>query len=815
LCEFGEDTVLIDGAHTGDHRDTDGHTAVQHQVASILKTELPAHVSLLIVSHAHEDHIGCLPTLVHDGHLTAEFALVSDPDLAWGRATDGAPDEERDPRALVIRAAMHEEPRAVETPDAQLETFLQDALTLEGRYRRMLDELEAAGTTVIRYGRRAGYKKLRDRFAHLQLEVLGPSQDQLVITAELIRGRANDAVDQFSAMSTDASLPNLYRQIVQSTDALDAGRPGAAINLQSIVTRFTVGGKRFLFAGDMQFAKPGFSDANLKKSMRALRDKIAAGAPYAFAKLSHHGSDNAFSEEILEELGNPGHLGICAGSGSTAHPHPDTLNILDKRRKNLKWVRTDHNGLSTLSFGAKTTISVAEGTFNDARPNSRDTSVVEQPKTSGPFTPVSGTPESFVTAEATVAPEQTTGGGGRGDRVEVFARVPHVRTKVTLTIDVDPHDGGGTVSAPQDRSNRTAAQPRNWRPSSAVNGLLFVTSRDALARNIGAQEAQTVTAGLQAAGATLLELQSTANVVRTVAQQVARSRPRGVVLLGGFDVVPSQRVDVLPAALRTRLGATEDPDDFIVWSDDIFGDTDGDALAEIPVSRIPDGHSAAVVFGTLAASTQPQPTRVCVHNDARPFARTVFERVPGNGKLFKSHPAIYSDPQYTLDGHHVYLMLHGDYTDSSRFWGEGTTNNAEAVNITNIPQTAPSVVFTGCCWGGLTVDKPAGRWRQGQPIGVKSADTSIALTFLARGARAFVGCTGAHYSPTAPPYNFFGGPMHAAFWSGYAAGKAPAQALFDAKIEYLKAMPHGQRTDIGQAIEFKILRQYTCLGLGW
>ena len=97
----------------------------------------------------------------------------------------------------------------------------------------------------------------------------------------------------------------------------------------------------------------------------------------------------------------------------------------------------------------------------------------------------------------------------------------------------------------------------------------------------------------------------------------------------------------------------------------------------------------------------------------------------------------------------------------------------------------------------------------------KVADASIALTFLRRGATAFLGCTGSHYSPVQEPYQYFGEPMHQAFWRGLLAGHAPAEALFQAKVEYLAGFPHGRPPGVQQAIEYKILRQYTCLGLGW
>jgi hypothetical protein len=276
-----------------------------------------------------------------------------------------------------------------------------------------------------------------------------------------------------------------------------------------------------------------------------------------------------------------------------------------------------------------------------------------------------------------------------------------------------------------------------------------------------------ILSSLTRAGAEVIDLAT--SPLDTLRKRLA-ARPRGVVILGGYDVVPAQRLDCLPARLRQRLGNTEDPDDFIVWSDDVYGDEDGDGLPEVAVSRIPDGHTAALLFGAIAAPAAAPPTRAGVRNTARPFAKDIFASLPGTGDIRASKPQCFNNPAFTLDGHHVYLMLHGDYTDGSRFWGEGTSNNAEAMNVSNIPDPAPAVVFTGCCWGALTVDKPAGRWTEGQSLGIKAPDSSIALTFLARGARAYVGCTGAHYSPTTTPYDYFGGPMHAAFWRAYRAG---------------------------------------------
>jgi hypothetical protein len=348
--------------------------------------------------------------------------------------------------------------------------------------------------------------------------------------------------------------------------------------------------------------------------------------------------------------------------------------------------------------------------------------------------------------------------------------------------------------------------------------LLFVTSRDALAANIGREECAQALAALRARSLHVLDdlprgttdAEAAAAYVR--AQLARHASARGVVLLGGYDVVPSLILDALPPQLRRRLAANDDPDNFFVWSDDLYG---GSAL---PVSRVPDGKSARLVFAALqAGGGGPRAERRSgVRNVARPFADRIYQQLPGARELHVSKPATFNQqPPPDLDAERVYFMLHGDYIDSSRFWGEGTQQNREAVNVSNVPNASGAVVFTGCCWGALTVDTPAGHVDPGRPFGQKTPGASIALTFLAKGAKAFIGCTGAHYSPNVHPYNFYGGPLHESFWRRYNAGAPPAQALFEAKREYAAGIPHGQTGLKSQAIENKILRQYTCLGLGW
>ncbi|MFZ2281160.1 MAG: hypothetical protein WAW39_25395, partial [Prosthecobacter sp.] len=290
----------------------------------------------------------------------------------------------------------------------------------------------------------------------------------------------------------------------------------------------------------------------------------------------------------------------------------------------------------------------------------------------------------------------------------------------------------------------------------------------------------------------------------------------GLVILGGYDVVPSARMDVLTPELRAAVGRFPDPDNFIVWSDALFGDLDGDTFAELPVSRIPDGRSAELFTAALQSATGTEPNKLCVHNVKRPFAKAVFKLIKGQGKALSSQPARTAEAraeQSQMQGS-LYLMLHGSDSDGSAFWGEEEDQMVEAFDVSCLPATGTGIVFTGACWGALTVTRKAGAQDPARPPQSKAADQSIALTALRAGYRAFIGCTGSHYSPLGAQPNSAGGPMHQYFWDRIRAGGAPAQALFAAKSTYAADLPNGG-DPVAQAIAHKILRQFTCLGLGW
>ena len=138
--------------------------------------------------------------------------------------------------------------------------------------------------------------------------------------------------------------------------------------------------------------------------------------------------------------------------------------------------------------------------------------------------------------------------------------------------------------------------------------------------------------------------------------------------------------------------------------------------------------------------------------------------------------------------------------------------------LERVPDAPDCVVLAGCCWGALTATTPAAFAADSAPIGVKGRDSSIALRFLAKGARGFVGCTGAHYSPMdGQPDQSAGGAMHSYFWRRFFTPgvRGPAEALQLAKRDFVAKMPHAPKLDSSLAVDSKTLHQFTCLGLGW
>jgi beta-lactamase superfamily II metal-dependent hydrolase len=836
--------ILIDGAHIRDFEQRFEAPSIPDQLRNVLGAEPPFRFDLLVVTHCHGDHIGCLPTLVADKIVEADWALVADEDLGYPAPDDSGADDAPDPIVDTVVAALREEPRTDFASDAELDAFLTDAMKLEPSYRAMVQSLEDSGTHVIRFvgvdddGTLADLQVLTQEFSDFDLRILGPTQRHLLLCTDAIAEftrAAKKAAKRKRQTDATADAGRIYRELAGGRRAADTALPddisqfldrpgkGAALNDQSIVLKLGADENAVLLTGDMQFAAAEIAEVD--QLMAALLRTVVDAGPYAVVKLAHHGSYNGFDDKVLEGFRDTQVFAVTTGRGDPGHPHEDVLALLRSVRGQSHWVRTDRNGLVTLDVrNGRVEITKSRGRIDDAAVHREDVALpsrtemqsaaVEQPR------------EGAATVTQRITPAASE------ELVEVTARIPHLSTRVTITVEVEPGAPSprlgqrDRVPVGSGRSEARNQQPETLPPLAAgrkLPPLLFVTNRARLEKNIGANELQQATRIIESSHQPLVDIARPDNPFPELRAAIGKYDPAGVVLLGGYDVLRAIRYDTIPKDVRDRLGDNADPDDFVVWSDQAYGDRDGDTLGELPVSRIPDGRSGELLKAALCTcSANPRAQRFGVRNHARPFADDVFNNVDGTQAIMVSHPTRSRglDPA-AVDASSIYIMLHGSDTDATRFWGELITGGTiEAVYVGNIPNPCGGTVLAGCCWGALTVRTPALRYSPGDPVQSLTPEQSIALSFLQRGARAFVGCTGAHYSPVddnpAAPLDHFGAPMHAAFWSHLLKGKkSPAQALFDAKMDYIRDMPHGCSSSEELAIEYKILREFTCLGLGW
>lgn len=824
LITHNERTILIDGAHPGDEN------LLKPQFRKILKKAPPYDIDLLIVTHCHSDHIGCLPALVKSGTIIVKKALVADEGLGWGRDTNGdsPSDAAKNDSEKMLLAVMQEEDHS-NLDDLQLMEFFEDAGTLEEKYIEMLEKFASDGVSVIRYGKHkpSDIGRLEGEFRDFGLQVIGPSIDHLVICAEVITRASDSVINEVRSRGESDSIENsieIYRQMVKrerigDAEMFEEDRPGAgaARNNQSIVISLQADDWKALLTGDMQFAKPEVT--GLKNEMKALREYIAGQGPYDFIKLAHHSSYNAVDDSCLDEWADTTLFAHTGGSDDPSHPEEDVLELLKARARSsgLQLARTDRNGIIKISKNGRVTMDPSKGRLNNFTPNIREDVSEEITETSRQILRPNNVQQSSE------------------DFVEVHTKVPHVKTTVTVTIEVDPgqHDlqpQGGQSSMTSGKTNQSLPAPDKKKvpvsDSRKLPELLFVTSSKKLARNIGSAETSQVLNFIQQSlNGTVCDLDTNITKVQDAADKVRSvlkgSKFKGVVLVGGYDVVPPNRIDTVDAALRSRIVQSgygkKDADNFIVWSDDVYGDTDSDALPELPVSRIPDGKTADLVMAALNASRPNLGSRFGIRNLARPFANDVFQVLPGTGALEVCQHYGPGNIQAGIAQGAVYYMLHGSYRDATRFWGEDNDReNIDAIELGNVPDNCNgTVVFTGCCWGALIASPPAVTMTPIEQLRPRLPQSSIALKYLAGGANAFIGCTGSHYSPVVPPLDYYGGPLHNTFWAKLLSGQSPAQALFEAKTEYVGNIPHRRTDPYSEGIELKIFNQFTCLGLGW
>jgi hypothetical protein len=840
--------VLIDGGHSDDKE------LLLEQFGEILGGAEPFKFDLIMISHAHGDHIGALPGLITDGHIVAEHALIPDVAMAFGSTSTDAVVPDAVTNAIAL---MREEPPDDEVAGLTgLDALAVDAAALLPRYKNMIARLTKDGTNVVDFGGRdsqPALAALSEALGDIGFEVLGPQQKHLDRTAKLLSGTKADLVAKAEQLRPDgldaAELDSADVYADLATDAV--GRLGHLVNAQSIVCVFTIPTRgrtkrRILLGGDFQFAKPQTTDPIINAERARLLSEIRSRAPFAFAKLSHHGSTNAVDDTFLTAIGDTAVVGICCGRGHPNHPAKDTLDLLAARSASTSWVRTDRSGHVTLTIST-------DGTSITPR-NAKDLSELNQPDAAPApaVVPLQATSTPALVAPPAAPPSPLEPRSLQRepiaaitlvrDRDTVQCEIPARATSMTIQFDLATSDGSGrteqvpttagdTPSSAPTGSTSGQQAPQGSNPFQIGGGrqlpkLLFLTDTKRLADNLDATAVDLILGGINDGGHILCDLAALSYNTDTgegIADAVGGSLKtdpdvKQVVIIGSYDVVPSQQVDCVaketPAGIAADLRANES-DGFIVWSDDPYVDIDRAGLADIPISRIPDGHNGKFTLKQLNAEPTPGERRHGIRNSAREFVDTIYNSLPGQNPLLVSHPILSADlrPEQ-LQTSLAYYMLHGMAKSATSFWGETDDGQfVEAINLALMPKSGVDIAVLGCCWGALPASSTAFDWKPGQPISGRLQNQSIALSLLAAGARGVIGCTGGHYSPTAPPYDGGAGPLHVALWSHLLAGTAPAEALFKAKYDFASKIARLTSPD-ELAVANKSLNQFTCLGLG-
>src|SRR3546814_2841781 len=84
-CEIDGKRILIDGAHKGDEAcSTRMPASLPDQLKELTGNDAPYDFDLIVITHCHSDHIGCIPELVAGGTIRAKWALLADARMGFG-----------------------------------------------------------------------------------------------------------------------------------------------------------------------------------------------------------------------------------------------------------------------------------------------------------------------------------------------------------------------------------------------------------------------------------------------------------------------------------------------------------------------------------------------------------------------------------------------------------------------------------------------------------------------------------------------------------------------------------------------------------
>ncbi len=219
--------------------------------------------------------------------------------------------------------------------------------------------------------------------------------------------------------------------------------------------------------------------------------------------------------------------------------------------------------------------------------------------------------------------------------------------------------------------------------------------------------------------------------------------------------------------------------DRIVWTDNFYGSTDDDPLLpERAIGRLPDGGNLDFLIkqikkiGKTKNKCGPRENTfglsAAVWEDA---SRNIY-RIISDKELLLSPPETTDTIEIDKNTRMLYFNLHGS-DKTNKWYGQGSGRYPVALSPVNITKLRDAVVYTEACYGAYTIDK--------------EISESLALTFLEKGTKCFVGSTTVAYGPRVPP------PTEADllasfFFHEILKGNKFGFALLNAKHEFFKKM---------------------------
>ncbi|HAL61866.1 MAG TPA: hypothetical protein DCP08_05595, partial [Chloroflexi bacterium] len=270
-----------------------------------------------------------------------------------------------------------------------------------------------------------------------------------------------------------------------------------------------------------------------------------------------------------------------------------------------------------------------------------------------------------------------------------------------------------------------------------------------------------------------------------------------LLLVGGDDIIPF-----------CRLPNPADDEELEVWTDNPYASRDDNfLLPQRAVGRIPDGKKEGILLSLLDVAIEchgeaskgrltgmvaglmrglrRSPSSLGLSAEIwQEASQAVFEAI-GNSKGLEISPP-FTDQEF-LERHTqvpplAYFNLHG-VKEAAYWYGHSSSGEELDFPIALTPlnlawaEVSGAVVYSEACYGA--------HLREG------SADSSISLAFLAKGAKAVIGSTGMAYGALMPPLS--GADLLGRnLWLGLKRGFTIGEALLRAKLGLVEEMAERQ-----------------------